>query len=102
MDLEATLLDAGYDVAGPAATVKEALGILENSEVDLALLDINLGRENSFSIAEALSRLKRPFLFLTGYSEGSEYAVPEQFSQVKRIGKPLKYDELLSAIKAHG
>jgi DNA-binding response OmpR family regulator len=70
MHISDTLDGLGYVVIGPARTVDDALGIIENETIDFALLDVNLGnKETSFPVADVLSRHGVPFAFLTGYGE---------------------------------
>lgn len=59
----------GADVA-TAPSVTEAMEILAGQSFDLALLDVNLGDETSFGIADRLAADGVPFVFATGYGEG--------------------------------
>jgi DNA-binding response OmpR family regulator len=61
------LLKAGYRVVGPVPSVREALSLIDEDEVDAALLDFRLHDENSYQIAEELAAHNIPFAFLTGY-----------------------------------
>ena len=68
MDLESTLLQRGNEVVGPFATVDEALrAVAAERAVAGAILDINLGDEKAFPVADALADRGVPFVFLTGY-----------------------------------
>ena len=61
MDLEAMLRDHGWRVLGPAATVAEALHLLEDGEMpDVALLDVNLRGETVVPVAEVLRERGEP------------------------------------------
>ena len=67
LDIEDVLREAGFLVTGPAATVQEALTLLQGSECpDVALLDYNLGDETSIPVAHKLEEMGIPFLFLSG------------------------------------
>src|SRR4051812_14785228 len=81
----------GLQVVGPASSVAEALALLENEgdRIDGAVLDINLGHERVYPVAEALRNSKTPFVFTTGYDAA---AVPESYAEVPRCQKPV--DEL--------
>ncbi|WP_428620312.1 hypothetical protein [Reyranella sp.] len=61
----------GCVVVGPASRLERGLCLARDAELDSALLDINLNGERCFAIAELLSRRHVPFIFLTGYDEGS-------------------------------
>ena len=65
--IETFLIDWGCVTAGPYSNVAKALQALESAEFDLAILDVNLGGEKSYPIAEALDNRGTPFLFLSGY-----------------------------------
>ena len=46
----------------------DLLRLLEGGEaLDLALLDVNLGSETAYGVADALSRRDVPFIFVSGY-----------------------------------
>ncbi len=55
-----------------AANVEDALSSILDADPSLALLDINLGDQNSFPIADRLSELGIPFMFATGYGEQAQ------------------------------
>ncbi|PDV86614.1 two-component system sensor histidine kinase/response regulator [Rhizobium sp. H4] len=69
MDGEDILRRLGAEVA-TAPSVAEAMEILAGRSFDLALLDVNLGDETSFGIADRLAADGVPFVFATGYGEG--------------------------------
>jgi CheY-like chemotaxis protein len=94
MDLQAVLEDGGYDPVGPASTVAQALALIERG-VDAALLDVNLGREDSLPIAEALLTRGHPFVFLTGYAARD---FPERFASAPRLIKPVRTVELFETM----
>lgn len=62
------LRKAGARVVGPAASVAEALALLQAEPVDGAVLDLNLDNEKTFPVADALEARGIPFLFATGYN----------------------------------
>ena len=47
------------------------------------MLDVNLGSGNSFPVAEELRRRNIPFIFATGYGDGS--AIPAGFAPAVRV-----------------
>ncbi len=67
MLVEDVLLDAGAEVAGPAATAVEALALIAAVRPDAAVVDINLGDHTSDTVTAALSSHGVPFLVTTGY-----------------------------------
>jgi DNA-binding response OmpR family regulator len=88
----------GCDVIGPAPRVEVALGLLAaNGRVDGAMLDINLGGEDCFPVAAALQERAVPFLFLTGYDQSM--SIPAEFSQARRLSKPVDERHLIVAAR---
>ena len=70
MELTDELNGQGAEVIGPAASVNEALYLIESTgQIDSAVLDINLKGEMIFPVVDALMELDVPFLFLTGYDQ---------------------------------
>lgn len=65
---EDLLADLGCEAVSSAATVNQALLPIEIEVFDAALLDMNLGGDKSFPIADALAVREVPFAFSTGYT----------------------------------
>jgi CheY-like chemotaxis protein len=58
----------GCEVVGPAGRLSQALKILdEATDIDAAVLDINLNGEKSYPVADALAARGVPFVFSSGY-----------------------------------
>ena len=66
LQLQITLEDAGAEVCGPFATVREALDLIARQPLSVALLDIRIGKETIGPVAEELARRDVPFAFYTG------------------------------------
>lgn len=69
MLIEDMLGDLGCTVVGPAARLDEALALAENAELDCAVLDVNLGGQSTFPVADLLRAKGAPFAFATGYGD---------------------------------
>lgn len=65
--LEDMLLDLGYGDVWVVSDVESALGLLVTKRPDVAVLDVNLGGEPAYPVAERLVAMKVPFVFATGY-----------------------------------
>ena len=65
--VEDLLQSSGCDVVGPVGTVAEALDLLARERIDGAVLDVNLGSDRVYPVADALRQLAVPFVFVTGY-----------------------------------
>jgi CheY-like chemotaxis protein len=53
--LEDMLAELGFEVAGTASRVANALPLVDTLTFDIAILDVNLAGEESFPIADALA-----------------------------------------------
>jgi CheY-like chemotaxis protein len=93
MLIEQILEDLGCVVVGPAISVAEGLALAGGSEpIDAALLDVNLGGERVFPVAEALERLGVPLAFSTGYGEGG---LPPEWRGRPTLQKPYSFDDVV-------
>jgi len=66
MLIEDLLLDLDCIVVGPVSTVAQALAHIDQ-DLNAALLDVNLGTEQVYPVADALAAAGVPFAFVTGY-----------------------------------
>jgi CheY-like chemotaxis protein len=69
MLIEDMLTDLGCTVVGPASRLDEAIELAKTSEIDCAVLDVNLGGQPIFPLADLLRERGRPFAFATGYGD---------------------------------
>jgi CheY-like chemotaxis protein len=87
VDIEEELKEGGFEVIGSPTTVNDALDALaKDVKFDLAVLDINLGGETVYPVADELVARDRPFIFLTGYQNGF---IPPSHAAMPRFTKPL-------------
>lgn len=96
LQLGEVLADEGARVVGPAGSVAAALALVSPG-LGIALLDVNLGGERSFAVADALARFGVPFVFLTGY--GPDVDLPERFAGATALEKPIDIEGLLAALR---
>jgi two-component system, response regulator PdtaR len=96
MDLEFLLASNGWRVLGPAATVTNALALLESQTPDIALLDVNLRGETVTPVAEALRDRGVPFLVTSAYDKAQLAA--RGLVGMPRLTKPVNEDKLLAAL----
>jgi PAS domain S-box-containing protein len=93
MALGELLNEMGYSVIGPFSRISEAIIALRNGRIDAAVLDINLGSEIVYPLADILMADGVPFIFVTGYSdEGIEH----RFSNIPVLQKPIERDALMA------
>ncbi|ARO33746.1 response regulator protein (plasmid) [Rhizobium sp. NXC14] len=94
-ELASKLSQAGINVVGPAPNVEQALKYIEDSKIEVAILDINLGGAMVFPVADELSRRNIPFFFATGYSRD---VVPPRFADRIFVEKPLDTSAIYGAL----
>ena len=97
LGFEDTIVGFGVSAVRSAASVSQALKMIEERAPEFALLDVALVREMSFAIAERLDALGIPFAFVTGYS--ADVKVPVAFAEQPRLPKPCGAEELLALLK---
>lgn len=96
LDTQDELQKAGCHVVGPVARLDAALATARTAEIDAAVLDVNLGGEYVWPVAEALIRRGIPFVLLTGF--GTTLDVPASCSSAPRLDKPIKPGALQHAL----
>ena len=92
-DLAVAIEDAGGVVVGPAATVAEALALLESNHVAAAILDVNLCDRDISPVAELLLARRVPVIFHTGLGVPEELSA--RFSNLVVHLKPLDPEQLI-------
>lgn len=95
MALEDMLLSLGYQVVGPAARLADALALAEASEMDGAILDVNLDGQLSHEVADRLRARGVPVLFATGYGHG----LSASHADTPVLTKPYRIDDLERALE---
>ena len=86
MLLETILSDMGCTVICPESNVGDGLRVVTGeTDLDAALLDVNVAGQEVFPIAEALKARGVPFVFSTGYGEGG---LPDEWRGNPTIQKP--------------
>lgn len=95
MLIEDMLEDLGCTVAGSAASVEEAMRLVDAGGYDLALLDVNIAGRTVLPVAEALRRRGAPFAIASGYGAAG---VPDSLRGAPIIQKPFRSADLESAL----
>jgi len=94
--LEDMLQELGCKVVGTACNFKRATEMAEQEEgVDVAILDVNLGGQLVFPVADILVRRGIPFLFATGSGAGG---LPASWQGHCFVQKPMTMTALGSAL----
>jgi CheY-like chemotaxis protein len=92
MAMEMIVEDVGGEVTGAHGNVRDALAaVAMHGEVDVALLDCNLGKEHSWPVADALAMRGVPFAFTSG--QGVKDIAP-RFHDRPVFAKPVDEEKL--------
>ena len=95
MLVEDALLDAGFGVMGPAATVEEAMALLARERPDAVVLDLNLAGETSTPVADVLAERGIPYVIATGYGASG---LPPGHQGAMVLAKPYDPAELTTML----
>ena len=87
MMVEDMLTDLGCVVVDVAGTVSRGVALASDAGLSLdgAILDVNLGGDKVYPVAEALVAKGIPFIFATGYGIAG---IAETFAHVPALAKP--------------
>lgn len=86
----------GAEVVGPAATVANALALIEATPaIDGALVDINLRGVQAYDVVDALIARRVPIVLTTGYETS---VVPNRYRDVPVLQKPFDPAEAMAAL----
>jgi CheY-like chemotaxis protein len=97
IDFEDAIRGLGVPTVRVASTVAAALKVIAIRPPDFALLDIGLGTDTSFEIADRLDALGVPFAIVTGYRSDAVFL--SRFANRPLLSKPYSMDELISVLK---
>jgi CheY-like chemotaxis protein len=89
------IVAAGGSVVGPAYSLAEAFEMIEDAELDGALLDLNLRNEKVFSLADKLADRGVPIVFMTGEIWP---IIPERHAGCRVVNKPITDTKVVAAI----
>ena len=95
--MEEMLLDLGCGTIWTAGTIDDALKVLAEHRPHVAVLDVNLGGDSSFRLAQMLADQNIPFVFATGYGR---HGVVEPWASRPVIQKPFKLETLATVLGA--
>lgn len=89
------LVEFGVFVIGPCSSLKDTAAAA-GDKLDCAILDLNLGGDSVYPIADALIARGVPIAFVTGYGRES---VDGRFSAVPVLQKPISRENLESCLR---
>lgn len=91
MHLEDLLTALGHEVVGQATRMDMAMELAHKSDIDFAILDINVAGTQSFPVADILRQRGIPFAFATGY--GAE-GLMDGYRDFPALQKPYGQEDL--------
>ncbi|ETX27211.1 HWE histidine kinase domain-containing protein [Roseivivax isoporae] len=100
MDAADILSDLGAGHVDIAANVEEGLAHVAANTYEVALLDVDLGGQQSVRVAEALARQGVPFVLATGYGENGDLRM--LYPPCRIIQKPFSNDTIAAALADSG
>ena len=81
------LTELGFSVIGPFSRLSEAMVAAVHDDIDAGIIDVNLGGEFVYPVADVLVARKIPFVFVTGYGVES---IDSRFADVPIVKKPVQ------------
>ncbi len=92
---EDILADYACSVVGPALKIDPALELARTAEIDAAILDVNLGGQSSFPVADILRRRGVPLIFSSGYGS---LGLPSEWQGHPVLPKPFVADDVADVL----
>ncbi|MDH7447654.1 LytR/AlgR family response regulator transcription factor [Aquimarina sp. 2201CG14-23] len=100
LSIKDTLVSNDYQVTAICSTVQEAQQILNTEQVDFCILDIFLGKiMGGIQLAERISSLDIPFLFLTSSKDRTVFEKAKLTNPFSYLLKPFNKLELLFTLE---
>lgn len=96
MELHRLLSQAGLEVSGPAGSLRQALELAGDQTLTGAIIDINLGFDTSYPVADQLLAAGVPVIFVTGYAAE---IIPERFAAQTLLRKPIDPQVLMATLR---
>jgi two-component system, response regulator PdtaR len=102
MDLRSILEEAGFEIAGVASRMSEAMAIAAQAPLDIAIMDYHIaGRHNGVDVAR---RLREEHgvgsLFVSANLDDQLRAMAAEWQPVGFIGKPFLAEQITKALHA--
>ena len=97
IEMESMLRDLGVRQVHCAGDLDQARDYVQRHPFDLAVLDINVGGQPVFDVAESLRQSNVPFLFVSGCED--QYEMPDTLSEMTTLTKPVDKGLLAEALQ---
>jgi DNA-binding response OmpR family regulator len=101
MMIEDMLTDLGCAVIGPANGLSQGQALADDGvAIDAALLDVNLGGESVFPLADRLRARGVPLIFSTGYGESGLRAIDVGCAMLRKPYRVSDVEDALNRVLA--
>ncbi|WP_027370624.1 sigma-54-dependent transcriptional regulator [Desulfovermiculus halophilus] len=86
-----------------AASIQDAVSLLQNDIIDLAFVDLRLGRESGLDFLRWLQEqdMSLPVIMITAYADSQSAVSAMKLGAKDYIAKPFDLDELLLLVQRH-
>lgn len=88
----------GYEVIGPFGRVGPALQAADSEPVDAAILDIDIGGESVYPVADRLVERHIPFVFFSAYTTIGGGTLPHRLRAAPMLRKPCEFLKIGEAV----
>ena len=95
MMIEDMLSDLGCESVSSAATVDQALALIDTQAFDVAMLDMNLNGNDSHPVAEALAARGVAFFYATG---NAVHGLRDGYADRPMLKKPFRHEDLVAIL----
>jgi DNA-binding response OmpR family regulator len=85
------LEELGFRIAAEAGEIGEAIRLVQSTDFDIAILDVNVNGKVISPVADLIKARKRPFIFATGYGSSG---LPEEYRDRPALQKPFQLETL--------
>ena len=93
------LVEMGFGIVGPFSNTTDAIRAVKETPVAAAILDINLGDESVYPVADLLTSRGIPFAFITGYGSGQ---LDRRYPHAPVLLKPVDRNTLRDVFRKSG
>lgn len=97
---EALIFSLGYDLLKTVDNSEDAIHVIRQQNPDILVMDIDIkGKLNGIEVAEQVSVLQIPIVFVTGHNEQKYYDLAKQVQPVAYLVKPFNKFTFQSALE---
>jgi two-component SAPR family response regulator len=99
---EDVLIRIGCMIVASVSTLNEALSCIPTTEIDLAVLDVNLAGTEVYPAAELLHIKRTPIMFVTGYGRRGVQSAWQGFQILQKPFTTRDLEEAITRVRPPG